>query len=597
MSDETIKLGLDPAQVLAALKEMATKSEELAKQIEDALGKDAAASIKKLEDTAEKGSGRIGNFFNNLGKRVKEDMKTAFDFSRVMAGVKFTDEIAKGAKQVLDMERAWDRLNVRIGASAKTFGAFKTELGKGVSATGASLEKVLPGVEAVVARGGLKDTTELGKIGEILAKAQAATGEETGNMAEQLVDSIQARGMKVNAATMKEAIDAAMAARNAGTFGTATEAASAIAHVSPFAKQMGLGTRETAALAAQASAAGGPGVDILRQLMERGTQVGQQGALNQLLGANIFKGGKLDSNALGNINLSKFKGLSEQQMAGITGFSGASGDDFVRFVQAFKQGNDRFKSVLSSSDDTAKAFEASTQNFAARLDRFKERLTNAGREIVGGLSQSAEGVFSGNKDKIKGGLAQAGAGIKDNAGTLAAGTAGTLAMGLLFGGGLRNLMGGQIGTAAGIARGKGIQQATGVQPVFVVNAKEIGGGAMEKIAPFAGLGKFGGAMGVLGAGAAGYGVGSLINEIPGVSDAVVGIFDSIAKMFGGGSMNNDQAMKAGEEQFRKAREQTEMLRAAIREGAREGTSQARIRLEQKGPMTNPSAVAPRGGGR
>lgn len=593
--DQKINLDLDPQKVLEALREMGAHSAELAKQIEDSLGKDASKSIKKLEDSAEQGTTRIGSFFKNLGNRVREDLKTAFDFTRVLAGVKFTDEVAKGARQVLDMERAFDRLNVRLGASREEFGKFKTELGKTVSAAGASLEKVIPGIDAVVARGGVKNTGALAEIGKVLSQAQVATGEDAGGLAENIVDAIQARGEKVTAGSVKTAIDAAIAARNQGTFSTTTEAAGAISSLTPFAKQLGLGTRQTAALAAQASAAGGPGVDVLRQLLEQGSQVGGQGRLNSILGTDIFKGGKFNTDALSKINLKKFGGLTEQQMAGVTGFSGASGDDFVRFVNAFKQGNDRFKAVLSSSDDTAKAFEQSTQNFASRLDRFKEKLTNAGREIVGGLTDAAEGALSGNKSRLGSGLSKAGHGVADNAGALAVGTGGTLAMGLLFGGGLRNLLGKAGGIGTGLAEGKALS-GLGVQSVYVVNFAEMGGGSpSDKLESMSKIGKIGSGilsaiaspatLAIAGAGAVGY--AALHSEASHGTDQELAERDRLMRE-NQAKVTNGNGLQPGMDP-----NQAEQIAQAVRQGA----EKAKLNVTQKGPYTNPSAVSGRGGGR
>jgi hypothetical protein len=600
MSDQTIKAELDPQKVLDALREIGASSEAVAKQIEETLGKDAAKSVKKLEDTVEKGSANIGSFFSNLGKKVKEDLKAAFDFSRVLAGVKFTDEIGNGAKQVLELDRAWDRLNVRLGMSRQHFASLKTEVGKTVSGTGAQLDKVLPGLETVIGRGGVKDASALNAIAGTLSKAQAATGEDTAGLADHAVEAILARGEKVNSQSVKAAVDAAMAARNAGSFQSTTEAAAAIAHLTPFAKQAGLSTRATAGLAAQASAAGAPGVDMLRQLLEQGSQVGGQSRLNALLGSNVFKGGKLDMGGLSGIDLKRFGGLSQQQMAQVTGFSGSSGDDFVRFVNAFKQGNDRFKQVVSGTDETATAFEASTQNLASRLDRFKEKLTNAGREIVGGLTEATEGALSGKGSRVSGGLHQAGAGVVDNAGALAAGTAGTLAMGLLFGGGLKSLLSSGAGTATGIAKGAALK-GVGVQSVFVVNSAEIGGasgGALEKTGAFATIGKLATSLGPIGVGLAALTAGGLAGHALANSSVGESFRKGLNNVFGPTDTESDaQKSLKSQEEFRARKAGLDPQTAALVDAVRKGTESAKIRVEQKGPYTNPSSVSPRGGGR
>jgi hypothetical protein len=601
---ESVKLDFDPDKVLASLKEIAKQSREMSRTIEESIGKDAAKSVKKLEDAAENGSGKIAGFFRNLGTRVKEDLKRAFDMTSVLAGAKFTDELLKGTKQVFDFERAFDRLNARLGLSRKEYASFKTELGKGVAATGASLDKVLPGVETMAAKGGMKNPKQLADVGTLLGKFSQATGEDTGGISDSIVEILQTQGKAITSQSVKETLDAAIGARNAGAFKSTSEAATAIEGISPYAKRLGIGTREAGGLAAQASQSGSAGQGILQDFLRMAADKNvDRGKLEGVFGQKLFNGGKFDASALGKIDMNRMKGISPEKFAEIGFGGGASGGDFVRFVEAFKGGQERFKQVIGGADETNKAFSVATDNLASRFDKFKGTLQNAGREVGGGLSTAAEGLISGDMSKAKAGAAQAGTGLTQNAGTIAAGVAGTLAVGLLTGGGLRGLLSSAGGNAGGLVKGQAAK-AAGITPVYVTNAAEIGGGGaapIDQIGKFAGLGKYAGALGVagtVGAGAAALGVGAYagnkLDEIKPVHDVGARVW----KALGTTGESDAEKFAADQEKFRQGKISKETgIKEEVVAGIIEGMKQSQINVIDKGPLTNPSDITNRGGSR
>src|ERR1700685_3048851 len=337
-------LDLDPRKVLDALLEMSEGAKKLADDIESSLGKNAVKSIDKLESKTETGTQKITTMFRNLGTRVKEDLKTAFDATGILAGAKFAKDLGEGVKQVFEMERAFDRLNTRLQLSTRQMTDFKNQVGRKVAGTGQKLEDVLPGVESAAARGGIKSPEQLSSIAEALGKAKATTGEQTEGLSDTVIEILKSQGKKVTADSFKQTLDALQATRTSGAFKTATEAGGANEQLSPMAKRMGLGTRELGGLAATASQSGAAGQDILRQLMEQANTPGGKDKLNAIFGPKLFdKQGKLQAGNIANINTGRFGQFSPQVMEEATGIKGAAGADLERFVQAFKGGMGDFQ--------------------------------------------------------------------------------------------------------------------------------------------------------------------------------------------------------------------------------------------------------------
>jgi hypothetical protein len=470
---EQLDLDLDPKRILAALKDIGNETGNLAKKIEEALGKDAAKSIEKLEDTAEKGTTKITSFFRNLGTRVKEDLKTAFDMGMVLEGAKFAKDLSAGTRQVLDMERAFDKLNVRLGMSGEKLSNFKKNLGRAVSGTGQQLQDILPGVENAASKGGIKSPEQLTAIGEALGKAKAVTGEDTGSLSDTIIEVLKTQGKQINAQSFKETLDAMQATRVNGAFNTAGEAGAAIEGISPYAKQLGLNTRQLGGLAGNASMSGASGQQMLQNLLHNATGIGGAGVMNAGLGQNVFKSGNqgqavgMDMNALSKVNFSK---LSPRIMEQITGMSGANGADLQRFIESIKNGSSSFKKVVNGMDENASQFTGATDNFASKLDQFKRKTQEAALEVGTALSNFANHMLNGNTGDAGKDLKNAGKALYENKGTIAGALGATALIGMISGSSAGRLLG-KVG--GGAIKGQAAK-AAGIAPVYVTNANEIG---------------------------------------------------------------------------------------------------------------------------
>lgn len=544
MSETSLKIDLDPKKVIASLQEMAKQSKELQDELDKSFKK-SGESIESFENKAEKGTTKVGKFFRDLSQRVRGDLKTAFDVASVVEGAKFVNEMSQGVKQVFEMERAFDRMNTRLGLSRDKLEQFKKQMTGVIAETGQQVKDILPGVEMVSAKSGMTDPDQLSKVASILGQVKTATGEDPSGMADSIIEIMKNQGIKINADSFAKVSDAVQGTRVNGAFKSADEAADAIKAITQSLskeqmKEMGLGTREVGGLAAMASNGGEQGQSILQSILKDATTAGGKEKLNAIFGSGIFKNGKLDTGALGNVDEKRFGQYSEQIMGGAANVDQAA---LQRFLTSMKDGKKSFDSVVSGQNETAKQFETSSQSLSFQIDRFKARLTSATGAIGGDLTEAVNNLVKGDMSAAMKDLGEAFKSAWENKGTIASGVGASVGVGMLMGGGMSSLLskipgGGLLQGAAGGA----LADAAGIQKVYVVNASEIGGGGIvdkttsllagvlpelgllasslgaigaTSVTALAGAGAAGlgiiGA-GVAGAGAVGYGAGTLLNK-------------------------------------------------------------------------------------
>jgi hypothetical protein len=510
---EEIKLDLDPKKILDAMTELSAGTKALAETIEKSLGKEAVGNLEKLEAKSETATNKIKGFFMNLGTSLKENLKTAFDLGAVMEGAKFGKGLGDGVKQVFEMERAFDRLNTRLGLSNKGLQDFKTRVGQAVAGTGQKLEDVLPGVESASALGGVKDTGQLASIAKTLGQAKGTTGEDTKGLSEEVVGILKDQGQKVTADSFKKTMDAIQGTRVNGAFGSAGAAGGAIRNLtqglSPeMLKSMGLDTRKLGGLAAMASTGGDAGQEVLKHILDTAKTPGGKQLVNAQLGANIFdQKGKFNAGAFGNVDKKRFGQYSESVLGTVTGTEQA---DLSRFLDSMKSGMGQLKKVVDGSNETATQFDTATDNFASKVDKFKEKTKEAGREIGESVSHMANDLVKGNFKELGQDAMNVLKTGKENAGVGSAALATTIGIGAIAGGAANRLMskiggGGILGSALGGAAA----DAAGIQKVFVVN---MGSGGMGDVLSKVGGGGLGALAATIGTATAAAGAGYLASK-------------------------------------------------------------------------------------
>lgn len=637
MSDK-LEIDLNPKKVLDSLKDISKGTEQLAQDIEKGLGKDAPKSIGRLEEASEKGTNKITAMFRNMGTRVKEDLKTAFDATGIMAGAKFAKTIADGVKQVFEMEKAFGKLNARLGLTAQQMEQFKKSLGRQVASTGQSLQDILPGVDVAAAKGRIKSPQQLANIGEALGQAHAITGEDTSALSDTVIEILRKQGKQITDQSFKATLDALESTKSAGGFGTAGEAGHAIESLSGAispqkAREMGLGTKEMGGLAAAANRGGEHGEQIIEQIIKTAATAGGKGLLNQLLGVDLFKNGKMNIGALGQIKPERMGKFGEQIMGEAAGVDQA---DFARFVQSMKEGQGDIAEVLDGLNGTASQFSEATDNWASQVDMFKARMKQIGVEFGQGFASFAKDLkdmnFSGAFKDVK----SLGTTAMEHKGDLAVAALTTGTAATLFGGAFNSLLkkvGGKGGAAVGNAVTAQAMKAAGITPVYVVNYDQVGkASAVGLMGGNSSGGIFGegpegmlpggkNPKGVLGGGGkganiiqgvqvaisvaaaaeVGYEIGQALMSIPMFKKATNSAADYAADLL---TQPGGSASRAEQEQMEKQRVRFNqsngmaVSKADFQKAVHDGTLSALKAHHGSRPVsvTNPSALSPQGGG-
>jgi TP901 family phage tail tape measure protein len=191
------------------------------------------------------------------------------------------------------------------------------------------------------------------------------------------------------------------------------------------------------------------------------------------LGTDLERTGFLQK-AFGKVDLDTIKGLRSLLSGGMIA-------DAEAFAEQIRNASGTLKS--------------SARETADQIGRLKAKFREAGDAFAQPVNKAIRGLtkFALDKAKMSGGeMLAVGAGV----------TAAAWLSGRLIKGAAGRFLGGAASTAVGVAEGKAIEQYAGVQPVFVVNMKDAGGGILGNAGDSAvqkGLGGIAGKLGKVGA--------------------------------------------------------------------------------------------------
>lgn len=604
MAETKLDIELDPKNFKKSIDDLIDAVKNLSLAIENKLGREAPRSIQKLEESAEKGTGKIKQLFKDVGEYIEKSMKRALEVGAVAGGFKLGGELLSGVKEVFNLEKAFDKLNSRLQLSGKAYQDFKKQIGTSAAKTGQKLEDIFPGVEIAASKGNITSTKDLSMIAQSLGEVKATTGEETESLADTVTEILKNEGQKVTGENFQKTLNALQATRVSGAFKTAGEAGSAIqnltSNLSPDQlRSMGLGTRELGGLAAMASRGGAQGQDILKHILTTATEAGGKEKLNAILGTDLFnKQGQMQVGNFKNINKQRFGQYSEQAFASATGADQAG---LSRFFDSMKNGMADFSKVTKGSNETAAQFKIATNNLASGVDKFKEETKNVGREIGEDLSGAAKDMIEGNYTQGGGKVLDALSTAWDNKGLVAGATAAAGAAAIALGGGIDALFEddetgkgkkkvgkalGLGGFAGGVGGGVGAS-LSGATPVYVVNAAEIrNGGLISTAANTIGtVAKVALGGTALAGGAAGY----LLSQNKTAQKLANPVLDSISSSLGFNKSSLDLTKKGAQSLGGLS---PDALASAVSRGTEQGMSKANRNKETK--YTNPSNIKGRG---
>jgi len=537
----------------------------------------ATAGLRSIAKQLEQMEGKAGKL-GKVWEKATKDFQTG---AKVMMGTKeFWDRgVRPGIEASSDLQTALKKLEAELMTKSTPIAQVREELAR-LKETATAVGNPLPlditqimDAELALKKAGLAVKDIAGPKGAVAASSFLAVLEEMDpGRAATLVGDIGTQ-FQLTGDSYFDLADQISRAGSASSTGAA-EIAESMTQAGSAAKQLGIDYKTTLAilaLEAKVGLKGGAAGTALRSVLTSLKTPGSNDVkkLEKKYGLEFFDKGQFVGieAALERIKAAEAK-MTQQQRGEFR--QKLFGDEGSVAASALLDMEGGYQSILREMNEqltiSAKV-ETRLQGHAGQ----SEAIAGTWRSIVADGFTPMLDILTASETKLNGMLSGAAAFQSKHEGvnTAVSGIAGVgLAGGALFGGykllsaalgagrvagglGAGGLTGALMGTATGIAAGKAVEAAAGITPVFVTNwpGGGIGGGAgpvagaaggvgvlgqmgaAARLAPGAPMGAFLGATGaagiattvagVLGAGAVGYGVGSLIQkglEITGAAD-------------------------------------------------------------------------------
>lgn len=511
-------------QALTKLSNMGEETKRVFTEMSKSFSKTTLDNTKKVQDQAQK----TGGIFKRVLQNMKSDMKALIGVEALQGGLKLSNMFKGSITEAASLGDTIRRVGATFGIATQNFASFQEKMMKGLGQIGMSSDvaaRALEGLSETPVKGE-KNLLEYTKAAGMLAKMGGETGQE-GGIAKGMAGVIQSKGGNVNDLQQMNEVAESLRRVQIATGKKSTEALGAMNEMfgkmsADYRKQMG--PKQMAILAAGSMAAGPNATKFMEEYMSKskfqrafqtatgGTKLfGKEGFNTDAIKKFYDEAKKLGS---GDIRIGlKAMGVESDEAA----------EGFQRLAEHLTEvgaAQERAQKATINLEDSYRSSLGTTESFKANIDKLKGFMAKpfaAGQQKLTDLLQHTSKSTLGSAAVVAGG------------GMLAA---------LLTGGGIRGIGKSLLSHGAEEAKIKAREAITGkeVQDVNVVNADEIGGGhsAIDAAAGGGLLGTAGKALGVVGAGAAGYEAGKMINDIPGVSDAVVEGFNKVAHLFGKG---------------------------------------------------------------
>jgi len=493
MAGAEIKVTGNLNNILSDLEALKKKASE----VQEALRKGSGETAKELGKNR-KQSETFFESLRSMGARtadqLRRDFRTLISLESLQGALKISNQFKNTISETIQLSDAIRKLGATFGMTEKNFASFQQYLTQGLGEIGLSSDVAVKTLQALAKTPvrSQQGVLEYSKTAGMLASIGGEKGRE-GDIAGGLANVIRAKGGNVE--NLNELRELAESVRRVAIQTGQAPSAILSSMESLFEKmpddlRKSISSTGLANLAA-AQAVGGPGaIKFLEEYLGKSDVMRR--AFEQQGGKGVFTNEGID--------IEKFKAFSQQIFGRIPGDKRLSAETlgltpevaegFVRLAESLDQvalAQDKIKKSTGSLAESYRSSMGLGEAFNANLNRVKATFSGFLEPITQGLT----GMLSGASESDLGAGAVAG-----GAGILAA---------VLAGFGARGLGKGIVGTAA---KGAAASAITGedVQPVYVVNAAEIGGG-------FGGGGGGGGTAGkVLGAAGIALGVGVAARE-------------------------------------------------------------------------------------
>lgn len=456
-------------KLISDLGEVSKMAEDISKEFQKG-SKVVSESLGDQAKKTEKNFDRLKKFTRNLFTDLKNDFKALASVQSLVAGMKMSEQFRGSLKQAVNLYDAIRKLGPTLNISGESAGKFASKVMKALGDVGIESDaavEALKGLAETPVRGEealMEYAKTAGQIGMI-------TGErgQEGEIAKGMAGVVTARGMDAGDVKNMRGVAESLAKIRVATGMGATQSLKAMETLfrqmpADFRKKFT--SRMMEGLAVAETVAGKGSTDFIQQYLGKG--LWQRAGLDARKYSKLFTEKGLNIEALKEFG-KKAKELGSgdlrlgMQAMGVVGDEAAEGA--ARLVEALDR--------VSATQDKLK-------NTTIDLNKLQEETMTTG-EAFNSVLAKTKAVFSGVLQPaigmLRGGMVKA---QKTTGGAIAASLGMASLAAILTGrglGGIGRAMGGG-GMIGGLARAGAAETLTGrqVQPVYVTNASEIGGG-------------------------------------------------------------------------------------------------------------------------
>lgn len=494
------------AKVIADLK----KIQETAEGVNETLktgSKESQKEFNKQNKTGEMALQKLGQVGHGIFQNLKDDFRSLMSIEALKGGMKLSNQFKDSVKEGIDLADTIRRLGPVFGIAKSKFADFQEEMVKGLGQIGLSstvASEALKSLSDTQVRN--KDALiEYSKAAGMLASVGGEKGRE-GETAKQLALTVKASGRDPNdVKAMRELAEAVRKAHNVSGM-SPTEI---LKNMNEAFQQMPEDLRKVlspgavAKIFASARIAGPQAMDFMKMFMKMSPiqrKAMEAQGFKGIIGPNgldIEKMRKALKSLTGRV------GFDPRLAAQTLGVSEELAEGLVRM----SEGMDKVKEAQEGMEKQIGDLESQYRETMSVGDAFRANLNRVKASFAKPISVAMEKIqefFNASS--------------KSDAGAKAVVVGGGFIAALLAGGGLKGL-GKTLFGGGGLAKSKLIEEATGrqVQPVYVVNAEDmVGGGGLGGADPtnVSKIGQmFKGILGVTGAAAGGWMVGSILSDL------------------------------------------------------------------------------------
>lgn len=493
-------------KIVEDLKKIAEAQQQVGegfKKTGEEVGNSTTEQTKRVQTAMD----RMRGFGRRVADQLKSDFRSMLSISALGESMKLTEQFRGSIRETISLSDTIRKLGGVFGVAKKDFADFQGKLTKGMGDIGLSSESAARALEGLSQSGapvaGQASVGGYARTAGMLASTTRNQGRES-DIARLIAQVIQARGGNVNdlkqIGAVAEDVRRVFNATGTGAEQTLNAMKSIFTNMSKDFRQK-ITTRGLANLAATATMAGPNSTKFLEEFLgkspiaRKAMEAQGFGGVISDKGLDVEKFREASKAVLGRI------GMDPRKAAQTLGLSEEAAEGFLRLAESLDRVKAAQESVNSATGDLESQYRGSQtmgEAFRGSINRVKGLLSAP----LGAVTQKGTDLLSEASQSDLGSAAVVGAGA-----TAAA---------LLAGFGLRGVGKG----LGGVAKGAAVEAATGrqVQPVYVVNASEIGSGGVGAAAGAMGMagkaaGVLGKAGGVLGAGVAGYEVGEALNSV------------------------------------------------------------------------------------